>query len=95
MRTQRIKRWKKVKQLIRLTNPVTAQVKKKPTKDLETGVDGNTQSHDESQDFQVSGGFDEDQESEDIWKRKLPCELREAPEHLSPLQKEKTQLYQK
>ncbi|GFR78564.1 hypothetical protein ElyMa_000536400 [Elysia marginata] len=40
--------------------------KKRKSKDLDTGVDGNKQSHDGSQDFEVSGGFDEDQESGDI-----------------------------
>ncbi|GFR72925.1 hypothetical protein ElyMa_002125500 [Elysia marginata] len=44
-------------------------------KDIDTGVDGNQQSRGGSQDFEVSGGFD--QESEDIWKRELPCDLRE------------------
>ncbi|GFS16927.1 hypothetical protein ElyMa_004968400 [Elysia marginata] len=39
--------------------------KEKPN-DLDTGVDGNKQSHVGSQDFEVTGGFDEDQESEDI-----------------------------
>ncbi|GFS13712.1 hypothetical protein ElyMa_006728900 [Elysia marginata] len=34
--------------------------KEKPN-DLDTGVDGNKQSHDGSQDFEVTGGFDEDQ----------------------------------
>ncbi|GFR61448.1 hypothetical protein ElyMa_003557100 [Elysia marginata] len=66
--------------------------KKRKSKDLDTGVDGNKQSHDGSQDFEVSGGFDEDHESEDIWERELPCDLRDAPEHSSPLLKEKTKL---
>ncbi|GFR88925.1 hypothetical protein ElyMa_006111400 [Elysia marginata] len=96
MRTQRIKRWNNVEQsirLMRLTNPVTAQ-KERP-KDLDTGVDGNKQSHGESQDFEVSGGFGENQESEDTWERELPCDLMEAPENFSPSQKEKTELCQR
>ncbi|GFS27785.1 hypothetical protein ElyMa_005304000 [Elysia marginata] len=50
-------------------------------KDIDTGVDGNQQSRDGSQDFEVSGGFD--QESEDIWKRELPCNLRELFESIT------------
>ncbi|GFR57548.1 hypothetical protein ElyMa_001746600 [Elysia marginata] len=46
-------------------------------KDIDTGVDGNQQ----SQDLEVSGGFD--QESEDIWKRELPCDLRELFESIT------------
>ncbi|GFS06180.1 hypothetical protein ElyMa_002958700 [Elysia marginata] len=65
MRTLRIKRWNKEERLIRLTNLVTAQEEKK-NQDLDTGMGGNKQYHDGSQDFEVSGGFDEDQESEDM-----------------------------
>ncbi|GFR73024.1 hypothetical protein ElyMa_000394500 [Elysia marginata] len=43
--------------------------KEKP-KDLDTGVDGNKQFHDDTQDFEVSGGFDEDQESQEIVGKK-------------------------
>ncbi|GFS11583.1 hypothetical protein ElyMa_004837400 [Elysia marginata] len=39
-------------------------------KDLDIGVDGNKQSHDGSQDFEMSRGFHEDQESGDILKRR-------------------------
>ncbi|GFS19104.1 hypothetical protein ElyMa_003280300 [Elysia marginata] len=69
--------------------------RKENQKDLDTEIDRNKQSHDGSQDFEVSGGFDKDQESEGIWKRELPCDLREAPEYLSPLQKEDTKLCQR
>ncbi|GFS11690.1 hypothetical protein ElyMa_006678700 [Elysia marginata] len=72
--------------------PSVCSGRKENSKDLETGVDGNKQYHDEPQDFEVSGRFDEDQESEYIWKRKLPCDLRKAPEHLNPFKKEKTKL---
>ncbi|GFR86798.1 hypothetical protein ElyMa_004207700 [Elysia marginata] len=34
--------------------------RKEKLEDLDTRVDGNKQSHDGSQDFEVSGGFDED-----------------------------------
>ncbi|GFS16485.1 hypothetical protein ElyMa_006797300 [Elysia marginata] len=62
-------------------------------KDIETGVDGNQQSHDGSQDYEVSGEFDEDQESEDIYgKENFRVVLGS---YLSPLQKEKTKLCQR
>ncbi|GFR59732.1 hypothetical protein ElyMa_005390400 [Elysia marginata] len=56
--------------------------KEKPN-DLGTGVDGNKQYHVGSQDFEVTSRFDEDQESDDVLKRELPYDHREAPEHLS------------
>ncbi|GFR95661.1 hypothetical protein ElyMa_004434500 [Elysia marginata] len=55
MRTQRIKRWKNG-----TSDSVNKSQVKKP-KDLDSGIDGNKQSHDGSKGFEVSGGFDEDQ----------------------------------
>ncbi|GFR63396.1 hypothetical protein ElyMa_001894300 [Elysia marginata] len=79
MRPQGIKRWNKVEQLIRLANPMTAQVEKKNQKTLTP--EWMETNYLEIPRFGSVRGFD--QESEDIWKRELPCDLKELFESIT------------